>query len=102
MRMELPMNRNDLKKVYEEFTKANVYARDPLHQQHHRALTLITALNNNIRYLRNRNEELESKYEVACVKANHWDILKKAIEENPMLKEEWDRFCMLLKLATEK
>jgi hypothetical protein len=33
------------------------------------------------------------------LKARHWDILKKAIDENPNIKMAWDNFCMLLRLS---
>jgi DnaJ-domain-containing protein 1 len=33
------------------------------------------------------------------LKAQHWDILKKAIDENPNIKFAWDNFLMVLRLA---
>jgi len=85
--MELIMNQKDLIRVYEEFI-SNVYSRDPLSYQHDRALRLIATLNENIRDLKRKLDEIEAKYNIAVTKASHWDIIKAAIEKNPMLKEE--------------
>jgi hypothetical protein len=61
----------------------------------------LRAANERISVLVSKNSDLKTKLVTEEQKTKHWQTLRKAIQENPMLKEQWDEFCILLRLSTD-
>lgn len=43
-------------------------------------------------------KELRAEVQTSRQRYDQWKIFRAAIEEDPMLEKEWDKFCMLLRL----
>ncbi len=61
--------------------------------------TRVAGLEETVRQLKMRIELLNKRIEAAEPKAQHFDILIKAIKENSIVSGAWDKFMMALRIA---
>jgi hypothetical protein len=52
-------------------------------------------------YHKNEMAKLQTKIEETEPIVREWKTIKKALEDSPMLQEEWVNFCALLKLSMD-
>lgn len=64
-----------------------------------RARKLISQLNENQRHYETQIESMEKRILATETKAANFDIMMKAVKENQVVKEAWNKFMMALRLA---
>jgi regulator of replication initiation timing len=90
------LEKNDLSNRYRKLTEAISVSIDVAGQlEQHRMLI------EEARKLRLERTQLRDEVNRLRKAERHWHVLKDAINENPMLKEQWDEFCVLLRLTTD-
>jgi uncharacterized coiled-coil DUF342 family protein len=70
-----------------------------IQQQYQAALRRISDLRGENKELHATVEELARENAELTQKANHWDVFRKAIDEHPTVKSQWEKFLTVLRLC---
>jgi chromosome segregation ATPase len=72
---------------------------EPIEIQLEKAQVLISQLNDNCREYREKITQLEDRLDACETKAQHFDIMIKAVQENAVVKGAWDKFMLSLRMT---
>jgi arsenate reductase-like glutaredoxin family protein len=84
-----------MSKIHEDQLAYSHLSREELVKMYEKSQALVTQLNKNCHDYRLKIEILQKKE----VKAEHFDILMKAVKENEVVRGAWGNFMMSLRLT---